>query len=299
MPLSEPAPAKVNLGLHVLRRRADGYHDIETVFQPLAWADTVQASERTDAAYGGLALTTSDPALPTDRGNLVWRAAEALAAWAGITPEARLHLEKRVPYGAGLGSGSSDAAATLRLLARLWRLDVPPEALHALAAGLGADVPFFLGSGPALGTGTGTDLAPLRRPDGSRWRSPFWLVVAVPPVHVSTAEAYRGVTPEADGRPDLAAAVTSDDLSRWRREVVNDFEPGVVARHPAVGEALAVLKRHGAGWSALSGSGSAVVGAFESGREARAAFEEAEASGARAWMQAPEASGVAEAAGAA
>ena len=158
--------------------------------------------------------------------------------WAGIAPEASLHLDKRVPYGAGLGSGSSDAAATLRLLSSLWRLDVPEAEMHRLASGLGADVPFFLTEGPALGTGLGADLAPLLGTDGSLWRCPFWLVVAVPPVHVSTAEAYALVSPEARDRPDLSAAVVSNDLSRWRREVGNDFEAPVVARHPEIGGAL-------------------------------------------------------------
>ena len=227
------ASAKVNLGLHVLSRRPDGYHEIETVFQPLAWSDRVDAR-----ASHHLSLTTSDASLPTDRGNLVWRAAEALAEWAGRAPEAALHLEKRVPYGAGLGSGSSDAAATLLLLARFWRLEVPAEALHAMAAGLGADVPYFLMDGPALGTGLGDDLVPLATEDGTLWRCPFWLAVVVPPVHVSTAEAYGFVTPEARDRPDLGDAVVSNDLGRWRREVTNDFEAPVVARHPEIGVAL-------------------------------------------------------------
>ncbi|MDX1419144.1 MAG: 4-(cytidine 5'-diphospho)-2-C-methyl-D-erythritol kinase, partial [Rubricoccaceae bacterium] len=151
------APAKINLGLHVLRRRADGFHDVETVLVPIGWADGLTARPAP-----GLRFTCSDPALPTDDGNLVVRAARALAGWAGVAPAAALHLAKRVPYGAGLGSGSSDAAHTLRLLARLWGLDVPADALHGLAAGLGSDVPFFLGDGPALATGRGEVLTPLR-----------------------------------------------------------------------------------------------------------------------------------------
>ncbi|MEM1056568.1 MAG: 4-(cytidine 5'-diphospho)-2-C-methyl-D-erythritol kinase [Bacteroidota bacterium] len=284
--LSRPAPAKVNLGLYVLRRRPDGYHEIETVFVPISWHD-----ELTAEPHDTLVLTTSDPALPTDRGNLVWRAAEALAEWAGIEPRARLHLDKRVPYGAGLGSGSSDAAVALQLCAELWHLDVPEADLHRLGERLGADVPFFLGEGAMLGTGLGSDLVPLARAEGSLWRCPFALVVAVPPVHVNTAEAYRLIAPSSADRADLAAAVTSDDLERWRREVTNDFEAPVATRHPGVREMLRTLRQSGAGWAALSGSGSSVVGAFERVAEAEAAADAAREAGARVWVEPPRATG--------
>lgn len=256
--LARPAPAKVNLGLHVLRRRADGYHDLATVFVPLSWSDHLAAEPA--AALG---LACSDPALPTDAGNLVWRAAAALARHAGIAPAASLSLTKRVPYGAGLGSGSSDAAAALQLLADLWDLAVPGTEMQALALALGSDVPFFLDPRPALGTGRGERLEPLRNANGSAWTCPFSLVVAVPPVQVSTAEAFAGIAPCERGRADLAAAVVSDDLERWDRDLTNDFQPTVEARHPAIRAAREALRAHGAGFAALSGTGSAVVGAFE------------------------------------
>jgi len=269
------APAKVNLGLHVRRRRPDGYHDLETVMLPLRWADRLSATPSDT-----LTLTTSDPALPTGDGNLVVRAARALAEWAGVAPTGRLHLDKRVPYGAGLGSGSSDAAHALRLLADLWALDVPEAVLHGLAAGLGSDVPFFLLGGPALATGRGEVLTPLP------YRCPFALVVAVPPVHVATAEAYRFVTPNDDARPDPAAVVASNDLARWRAELANDFEAPVLARYPAIAEAKALLLRSGAGYAALSGSGAAVFGAFEDDAEAREAAERLRTEGHRVWLEA-------------
>ncbi len=271
------APAKVNLGLHVLARRADGYHEVETAMLSIGWVDALTA-----APGSGLAMTCSDPALPTDDGNLVVRAAETLAAWAGIAPRARLHLDKRVPYGAGLGSGSSDAAAALRLLARLWDLDVPRDAMHRLAASLGSDVPFFLDGVPSLATGRGEILTPLDAPT-----MPFMLTVVVPPVHVPTAAAYRLVTPRADGRPDLAALVVTNDPARWRRELINDFQAPVEAAYPAVAEARRALEAAGACYAALSGSGSAVVGVFEQARDAVDAAAEATASGARAWVGRP------------
>ncbi len=280
--LTRAAPAKLNLGLHVLRKRPDGYHDLETVLVSLHWEDRLAA-----ALAEALSLTCSDPALPTDDGNLVVRAARALAAWAGVEPRARLVLDKRTPYGAGLGSGSSDAAAALRLLADLWELTVPEAEMHRLAAGLGSDVPFFLVGTPVLATGRGERLAPLLRPDGTPWRCPFPLVVAVPPVHVPTAEAYRGVVPDDRNRPNLAAAIVSDDLGRWGREVVNDFEALAVTRHPAIGAARDALVAAGAGYAAMSGSGSAVFGAFEDAAQAAAAADRLAATGCRTWVERP------------
>ena len=280
--LSARAPAKLNLGLHVLRTRPDGYHDLETAFVAVGWADTLSV-----APSDRLSLSCSDPALPTDGRNLVVRAARALADYAGIEARAALHLDKVVPYGAGLGGGSSDAATALRLLADLWTLDVSADSLAHVAAGLGSDVPFFLTGAPALATGRGERLAPLVRADGAPWRCPFWLVVAVPPVHVSTAEAYRVVTPNDNGRPDIRAVVLSDDLDRWRRDLANDFEAPVVALYPAVGSARSALLDAGAGYAALSGSGSAVFGAFESAALAHSAAERLVAAGCRTWTEPP------------
>lgn len=278
--LRRQAPAKINLGLHVLRRRADGYHDVETVLVPIAWQDrlTVEPAHR-------FRFTCSDAGLPTDDRNLCVRAARALAVHAGIEPRGALRLDKRVPHGAGLGGGSSDAAHTLRLLADFWQLEVPAEALHGLAAGLGSDVAFFLRDEALLATGRGEVLEPLA---AEAYRLPFDLTVVMPPVQVSTAAAYALVRPSGDGRPDLRAVVRSNDLARWRRELVNDFEEPVLAGHPAIGRAKQRLLDAGAGYAALSGSGAAVFGVFERGEEARAAAAEAEAMsrGARAWTSA-------------
>ncbi len=266
------APAKLNLGLHVRHRRPDGFHEVETVLVPIGWHDMLEA--RPAAAFR---FTCSDPALESD-GNLCVRAARALAAHAGVAPTGRLHLEKRVPHGAGLGGGSSDAAHTLRLLAELWRLGPAPEDLHALAAGLGSDVPFFLHDGPMLATGRGEALAPL---DG--YAFPFWLAVVMPPVRIATAEAYRLVTPDGRARPDLAETVRSNDLARWRRELANDFEVPILARHPEIAAARRDLLEAGAGYAALSGSGAAVFGVFEGEGEAQAAARAAADAGLRSW----------------
>ena len=152
-PRTLKAPAKVNLGLHVLRRRADGYHDLDTVFVPIPWHDTLAASP---APGLHLAVSGADD-LPATDDNLVLRAARALAAHlastgGAATPGALLHLTKAIPHGAGLGGGSSDAAAALRLLAGLWNVSVPAAEMHALARALGADVPFFLDPRPMRAT---------------------------------------------------------------------------------------------------------------------------------------------------
>ena len=280
--LSRAAPAKINLGLHVLARRPDGYHEIETVFLPIGWSDRVDASPS-----GELVLTCDDPALPAGPGNLVWEAVEALARAQGQPPSGRFHLRKRVPYGAGLGSGSSDAAAALRVAAALWGIDPLPESLAALAADLGSDVPFFLDPVPSVGRGRGEQLTPLHADDGQPYQCPFPCVVVVPPVHVSTAWAYRQLVPSRASRPDIARAVVSDDLDRWRRELRNDFEPAVAHAFPLVREALDSLVREGAGFAALSGSGAAVVGAFASEADAEAAADAARARGHRVWTGRP------------
>ncbi|WP_412068473.1 4-(cytidine 5'-diphospho)-2-C-methyl-D-erythritol kinase [Rubrivirga sp. IMCC43871] len=276
----QSAPAKVNLGLHVLRKRPDGYHDLATVFQPIGWADTLSAGPARR-----LALATDDPALKTDPSNLVVRAAMALRVWAGDAKlGAQIHLAKRVPYGAGLGGGSSDAAATLRVLAELWRLKVPDAVLRSLALGLGSDVPFFLDPVPSAATGRGEALTPLVDADGARWRCPFSLVVAVPYAHISTAQAFVGVTPDDRDRPDLAAAVTSDDIGRWRAEVTNDFQPSVEAAFPTVATTRGRLEDAGADHTVLSGTGSAVVGVFTDAAAAAAARKTMMAS-TRVWME--------------
>ncbi|MDX1531716.1 MAG: 4-(cytidine 5'-diphospho)-2-C-methyl-D-erythritol kinase [Rhodothermales bacterium] len=279
--LQRAAPAKVNLGLHVLRRRPDGYHDVETVLLPIGWHDTLTAGLTEPGAP--FRFTCSDPALPTDERNLCVRAAHALAAEAGIEPYGTLHLDKHVPYGAGLGGGSSDAAVTLRLMAELWDVAPSAEELHDLAAALGSDVPFFLHDGPMRATGRGDVLRPL----DAEYHFPFALAVVMPPVRVGTAGAYRQVTPHADGRPDLGALVRSNDLARWRRGLTNDFEAPVLARYPEVARVKADLTAAGAGYAALSGSGAAVFGVFEAVEEARAAAESATEEGLRAWWGRP------------
>ena len=282
MPLTEHAPAKINLGLHVLRERPDGDHDIETVLHQIDWADTITA-----APADTLSLACSDPALPTDDDNLCLQAAHRLRDAFDVAAGADLHLEKRVPYGAGLGSGSSDAAATLRLLSRLWDLDPSPEQLRNIGSEIGADVPFFLMDTPAAyATGRGDTLSPLSS-DGEGYRLPFPILVAAPPVEVSTPWAYAQVTPNDADRPNLRRVVCSNDLARWQSKLTNDFEAPVAAAEPSVKSVRDALRDTSAAYVSLSGSGSAVYGIFETAEAAREARATVESSAVRVHPMSP------------
>ena len=277
--LEQTAPAKINLGLHVLRKRDDGYHDIETVFLQIPWADRI-AAEKADRLH----LSCSTDALPTDQSNLCLRAAHHLARAYGVAQGAALHLEKHLPFGAGLGGGSSDAATTLHLLSELWCLNAPEDHLRELAAEIGSDVPFFLGPPAAYATGRGEQLTPLQDPQtGAPYRFPFVLVVVVPPVHVSTAEAYGRIQPRDGGRPDLSDLVASNSLARWQADLVNDFEVPVFKAYPEIYGAKLLLLEAGAGYASLSGSGGAVYGVFEKEETALEAVHSAQRKGHRVW----------------
>jgi 4-diphosphocytidyl-2-C-methyl-D-erythritol kinase len=274
--LRRNAPAKINLGLHVLRRRQDGYHDIETVFIRIPWADVLHA-QPSDALH----LSCTEPSLPTGVENLVVQAARRLDAGRG----ARLHLEKHLPAGAGLGGGSSDAAAALLLLDELWELRRPPQELRDIGVQVGSDVAFFVdGTASAIGSGRGERLEPLRDPETNE---PYLLhaplVVAVPHVQVPTAEAYRMVQPSEAKRPDLRSIILSKDLARWRAELRNDFEEPVLKAYPAIAATRAALETAGAGYVSLSGSGSAVFGIFDVDANAEAAAEALRQTGHRVW----------------
>ena len=267
--INVPAFAKINLGLRVHGRRPDGYHEISTVFQTVSLRDTLSFEATNDET---LELVCSDPAIPTDDSNLVLRAAAALRERFGVSRGARVELEKVIPAGGGLGGGSADAAVTLAALTTLWEIETDAGELAEVGARLGADVPFFLKGGTALGTGTGTEIRPLE--DAPKMD----LVVVAPGVHVSTAEAYRAL-----GAPALTKVEPLVNLSVSRTEAdfpdslcgvwSNDFEAVVVRLYPEIGRARERLVEAGAGSVMLSGSGSSVFGVFESKGEASRARE--------------------------
>jgi len=262
-----PAHAKINLFLCVLGRRADGYHEIRTLFQTVTLHDRLTFGPSPDDR---IQLECDAPGVPSDERNLVRRAAEALRERYGVRGGARVLLEKTIPAGGGLGGGSSDAAAALVGLSHLWGLETGARELSEIGARLGADVPFFLTGGTALGTGTGTDVTPVKD------LAEHHLVVVTPGVEVSTAEAYGALS-----APALTKEGSVANLSVSRTEariydslcgmMSNDFERVVYGLHPAIERARDALLGAGARCAMLSGSGSSVFGVFDTRGEAERA----------------------------
>jgi len=275
--LGLPAPAKLNLFLHVTGRRADGYHTLQSVFVPIDLADTIDLESRNDGV-----LERSGDLVGEPSNDLCLRAARLLQAESATTLGVSIHVDKAIAAGSGMGGGSSDAATTLIALNRLWGLGWPRDRLAALGARLGADVPFFLGPGPAFVEGIGERLTPL----AVRYA---WYAVIHPQVHVSTAEIFsdRGLTgatklttisafsaaQEALGQ----AAPGWDDPPAGRQGAralfgANDLQPVAMRRAPVIGAALRHLQRFGP--ARMTGSGSAVFAAFDSEVQAREAVAE-------------------------
>jgi 4-diphosphocytidyl-2-C-methyl-D-erythritol kinase len=247
--------AKINLGLRILGRRPDGYHELVTRYQTVDLTDELEIVEEPE----GLALAVEGAPLPADSRNLVLRAAQLLRQSAGIERGARMRLTKRIPIAAGLGGGSSDAAALLLGLDELWDLGLGLPGLAPLAAQLGADVPFFLHGGTARGTGRGDRIEPLDdRPEG-------WIVLILPGFASSTEEAYRAWDRRFSARR-RSAAPEEDSL-------VNDFQELLEEDHPILARYRESLLVAGATGAALSGSGPVVFGLFDRREQARSALE--------------------------
>lgn len=258
------AYAKINLGLHVVSRRDDGFHEIETVMLRIGWADQLRIAVRDDP---GIVFGCSDPDLAAEDSNTCVRAAALLQRSFGLDRGVDIFLDKRVPYGAGLGSGSSDAATVLTALRDLWHLDCPDQKLMEIAAEIGSDVPFFIRGMPAIAKGRGTDLSELVC-GGIPFELTHAVAVAVPGLHVSTRDAYRAINPKAALRPDLTELVCSRDMLRWRTELTNDFEAPLRSRHAALDAIFEAFANTDASYVGLSGSGSAVFALFTSADQA-------------------------------
>ncbi len=255
-PQSYPAPAKLNLFLHVVGRRADGYHLLQTVFRFIDHGDTLSFRLRDD---GAIVRATDLPGVPPEK-DLVVRAARLLQETAGVGQGAEIGVDKRLPLGGGLGGGSSDAATTLLVLNRLWGANLSRERLMALGLQLGADVPVFIYGRNAFAEGVGERFTPVELP-------PAWYVVLVPPVAVPTAEIFAA--PELT-RNTLPVKIAPFSAGRVCLEGHNDLEPVVVRRYPAVAEHLGWLKEFGD--ARMTGSGACVFAAFETERQAREVF---------------------------
>jgi 4-diphosphocytidyl-2-C-methyl-D-erythritol kinase len=265
--LSALAPAKVNLFLRVTGRRADGYHEIDSIFAPISLYDQIGIGVRPGASPA-VWLRCDWEGLGPDHANLAVRAAAAFLAEFGLDAEVMIDLHKQIPPGAGLGGGSSDAGAVLQLLADLYQVD-DRSRMETIAISLGADVPFFLSPLPSRVRGIGEQREPLAN------FTPLDLVVAVPPITVATAEVFRALRPDGwsgPAAPDVAAAFSRERIDSTM--LVNDLTPIAIARYPVIAELRRAFEGAGALGASMSGSGGAVFGIFATPADAsRAAGE--------------------------
>jgi len=252
--LTVPAPAKLNLFLHVTGQRPDGYHTLETLFVALDFGDTIRIRDRDD---GAIVRLPDESAIPPES-DLAVLAAKALKREAGCRRGAEIAITKRIPLGGGLGGGSSDAATVLLALNRLWRTDLPRETLMRIGLALGADVPFFLSCEPALAKGIGEQLVPVTLPL-------LWVAVIAPGVEVSTASIFAA--------PELTRNAASTKMEVFSEGYGrNDMQPVAAARFPAIASALDALGGRSRG-ARMTGSGGCVFAPFVSEAEAREALD--------------------------
>lgn len=266
--------AKLNLGLNVVERRADGYHNLETCFYPVGrhngtpsnpepFCDILEIvpAERFSFERTGRKIDCDE----TD--DLAYRAARLFYSLAGGERRHRIILDKHLPDGAGLGGGSADASFVLKTLNEMEKRPLDDEVLAKGALSLGADCPFFIVNKPMFGYGVGEVLKP-GAPDLTGW----WATIVKPPVYVSTREAFSQIIPHRPERP--LEELLRLPVREWRGRVVNDFEAGVFALHPELGDVKAGLYRLGAAYASMSGSGSSIYGLFSDASSARRAMRE-------------------------
>lgn len=249
------SPAKINLGLQIIERRGDGFHNLRSVMYPIPLCDIIEIGQLPGQE---IPLSFTQSGILTDASeeqNLCVKAWKLMASEQSLPPVA-IHLHKQIPAGAGLGGGSSNASTVLTGLNTLAGYPVPAEALAKLAGQLGSDCPFFLQKDPMMMEGRGEILSGV---DLSL--DPLYLLVLFPEIHISTAEAYASVSPSMPDR-HLRELVRAP-LNQWKGQVLNDFEASVFARIPLLGKLKLALYRAGAVYASMSGSGSSMYGLFE------------------------------------
>ena len=256
--------AKINWTLDVLYRRQDGYHEIRTIYQSVSLFDRLEITRSTR----DISVNCDDERVPCDESNLVHKAADSLKQATGTRAGAKIQIEKHIPVAGGLGGGSSNAAAALMGLSRLWELDVGFDVLYGIASNIGSDVPFFLVGGTALGTGRGEEIYPL-----AAVRSDC-LLLANPGTTVATASAYQGLSRLTTGDSTRIIPFTllaANGIRKLPLEVQNDLEQSVLVTHPEIDEMKRRLMALGAKQAVMSGSGATVFGVFENSAEVRSA----------------------------
>lgn len=268
MEMKLKAMAKINLGLDVLRRRSDGYHDLRMIMQTVYLYDQIKIAEKETS---GITLTTNAGYLPVNEDNLVYKAAKLLMEEFGIEQGVRIHLKKYIPVAAGLAGGSSDAAAVLVGINRMFRLGLSKEDLKKRGVKIGADVPYCIMRGTALAEGIGDVLTPLpAAPD-------MHVVLAKPPIHVSTGFVYTNLKADQLAyHPDIDAqvdAIRAGDGYAMAKLMGNVLETVTIPAYPVIEEIKEEMKRAGALGAMMSGSGPTVFGLFDDAKKAQAAYE--------------------------
>jgi 4-diphosphocytidyl-2-C-methyl-D-erythritol kinase len=255
MKILEKASAKINLSLDVLHKRDDGFHEVEMIMTMVDLADRIEIHE---LPQDRITLSTHSGYIPLDEKNIAFQAAKLLKTRYGVRQGVHIHLEKKVPVAAGLAGGSSDAAATLRGLNRLWRLDIPLKELQRLGAILGSDVPFCIAGGTALATGRGELLELIDSPP------PCWVILAKPPINVSTADIYSKLNAQQiKSHPSTAQileAIRTKNLDRLCQSMGNVLEEVTLAMYPVVHQLKQCMESLGAEGVLMSGSGPTVFG---------------------------------------
>lgn len=246
--------AKINLGLHIMNRRNDGFHNIESVLFPTSLSDALEVFEAPDSKFS---FTSSGVQIPSDGKPNLCEQAFWLMHNEFCIPKVHLHLHKVIPAGSGLGGGSADAAFTLKMLNQAFSLKLNHSDLETMAAKLGSDCPFFIRNEPMLASGRGEILEPV-----SLSLKGLHLLLIRPPLHISTAEAYAGVMPQKPKKP--APEILAQPIESWKEELKNDFEKSLFLKYPLLRKIKMKLYENGALYAAMSGSGSALFGLFES-----------------------------------
>lgn len=253
------AHAKINLGLDVVDKREDGYHNIRTIMQTIGICDCIRI-ERYPEGEGKIHIISNSEEIPEGPSNLIWKAARVLMDDLPQIEGLKITLEKNIPVAAGLAGGSTDAAATLRGLNEMFSLGLDDAALCACAARVGADVPFLIRGGTALAEGIGEVLTPLPSPPQAV------LLLAKPAVSISTKEAYESLSLDAGIRhPDMDGCVKNlkdGNMKGFARKLENIFEPGIIADHPVILQLKRIMEEKGALAACMSGSGPTVYGMF-------------------------------------
>lgn len=246
---------KINLGLHILGKRADGYHDLETVFYPLYIKDALEIIPLQNEAKPKLSLSGFSVS-GDDSNNLCIKAWHLLKADFPELPFVNIHLHKAIPMGAGLGGGSADGTAALMILNNIFNLQLSSESLAEYALQLGSDCPFFIYNKPLFATGRGELLQPVNIN-----LNDFYFYIVNPGIHVNTSEAFAQLQPINHVTPLFQ--IIQQPIETWKNTLINDFEEGILKRYPLIADAKHKLYQHGAVYAAMSGSGSTVFGIFK------------------------------------